>query len=557
MSSRTLSAAKLWLVPWHPFLLAAFPTLHVYATNAAELLPAQTVRPLIVSIGVAALTMLILWLACRNVWRAALGASIFVWLLLNYRFLALAVHLVLPAGTIFIWTALVAVGLWLAMRASYDEQGATRIVNAAAFTLIALSCITLASAARATRTGRVDLGPRLPEPPRAVKRPNIYCVLVDSLARPDVLKRLYGLDISDFVDFLRARGFCVPPRSRANYAQTMLVLASMFNMNYLDKLIARLPRDMFHRGPVVEQIRRNAVCDYLHKLGYTTVVFPSFSVGFDILAWDAVDTGAGVALNRLEALLLQRTPLGCLHPRRLSVLARKILGAKLISRLSALCADPIAIHRRLTLHALRHLGVPPGVKEPCLCFAHVLCPHPPFAFDRHGNPVPAPWDQHDGTECYLTGEDYIRAYREQAIFVTSELRKLADRLIREDPDAVIVIFSDHGPGLRLDFEHPDKTDMSERMSNFIALRVPGLDCRRVPPTLSPVNVFRIIFNTCFGTTLPLLPDRSFFSRWSRPYDLIEYHWPDQACGAGRQPSAPAAEAGAASPGCCRGGQPTG
>jgi hypothetical protein len=66
--------------------------------------------------------------------------------------------------------------------------------------------------------------------------PDIYYIILDGHARSDILAELYGYDNNWFVDSLRQRGFYVADRSRTNYAQTYLSLASTLNMTYLDSL---------------------------------------------------------------------------------------------------------------------------------------------------------------------------------------------------------------------------------------------------------------------------------------------------------------------------------
>lgn len=41
------------------------------------------------------------------------------------------------------------------------------------------------------------------------------------------------------------------------------------------------------------------------------------------------------------------------------------------------------------------------------------------------------------------------------------------------------------------------------------------------PAISPVNSFRVIFNSQFGTEYPLLPDRSYFAPGDLPYSLTD------------------------------------
>jgi hypothetical protein len=42
---------------------------------------------------------------------------------------------------------------------------------------------------------------------------------------------------------------------------------------------------------------------------------------------------------------------------------------------------------------------------------------------------------------------------------------------------------------------------------------------------SPVNIYRALFDGVFGTTLGLLPDRSFVSSWEAPFDFREVQVP--------------------------------
>lgn len=41
------------------------------------------------------------------------------------------------------------------------------------------------------------------------------------------------------------------------------------------------------------------------------------------------------------------------------------------------------------------------------------------------------------------------------------------------------------------------------------------------PSISPVNSFRLVFNTYFQADYSLLDDRSYFSSYNTPYDFQE------------------------------------
>jgi hypothetical protein len=97
---------------------------------------------------------------------------------------------------------------------------------------------------------------------------------------------------------------------------------------------------------------------------------------------------------------------------------------------------------------------------------------------------------------------------------------VVDRIIAgSGEDAIIMLQADEGPfpaRYRADewaFRWRDATDaeLEEKFGILFAMRVPGadLDAAGFGDAITPVNAFRLIFNTRFGTDLPLLPDRSW------------------------------------------------
>ncbi len=69
--------------------------------------------------------------------------------------------------------------------------------------------------------------------------PDIYFIVLDAYARDDVLKEMYGFDNTEFLAYLRNKGFYIAERSAANYCQTGLSIGSCFNLCYLDKLVKK------------------------------------------------------------------------------------------------------------------------------------------------------------------------------------------------------------------------------------------------------------------------------------------------------------------------------
>ncbi len=72
---------------------------------------------------------------------------------------------------------------------------------------------------------------------------------------------------------------------------------------------------------------------------------------------------------------------------------------------------------------------------------------------------------------------------------------------------VIIIQGDHG---LLYFDH---------FPVLNAYYLPDSGSRDLYPSITPVNSFIVVFDQFFGANLPLKPDNSFSSPYTRPYDF--------------------------------------
>jgi hypothetical protein len=75
---------------------------------------------------------------------------------------------------------------------------------------------------------------------------------------------------------------------------------------------------------------------------------------------------------------------------------------------------------------------------------------------------------------------------------------------------IIIIQGDHGPTVA--------SSPRARMSNLSAFYLPGVETS-VHSTITPVNIFRIIFNEYFGQNLELLDDVSLYSDYTDPFNF--------------------------------------
>ena len=335
---------------------------------------------------------------------------------------------------------------------------------------------------------------------------DVYVIILDAFGRPDVIRDLYHVDMSAFVSSLEASGFYVPQRSRSNYAQTFLAISSMLNMEYLDGIAKALGPASRNRLPLKHIIERNAMMSLAKQARYTVV-----GIASDYTATEAFPL-ADVCFCPLP------------NPHEFDYNVLRMSPFVDLGREQWIAAG----RRRSVLdsfEAIERASQLPGRK---FVVAHLVTPHPPFVFDREGQPRTAPagvpfihgeWLTRRARALPEFAPEYIRGYAEQTEFVTRRLATLTERLLSQPgPAPAIMIVGDHGPALDLDLEDFTRTNMRERMSIFSAYHLPG-NGDALYPEISPVNGARAVADRYFGVRVPFLPEQSAYSAFLRPYQF--------------------------------------
>jgi len=113
-------------------------------------------------------------------------------------------------------------------------------------------------------------------------------------------------------------------------------------------------------------------------------------------------------------------------------------------------------------------------------------------------------------------------YIQQLIFLNKKVEEAIGQILSNSPqDPIIIIQSDHGPGSNLDWNSLENTNIQERFPILNAYHVPAAMKDELYPKISPVNTFRLIFNTVFDTKFELLADKSYFAIWNYPYQFTD------------------------------------
>ena len=107
------------------------------------------------------------------------------------------------------------------------------------------------------------------------------------------------------------------------------------------------------------------------------------------------------------------------------------------------------------------------------------------------------------------------------IYLTKILKETIKNLQENsDRQPIIIVQSDTGPSTGF----PDTTSevyQVGRMSIFNAYYFPNQQYDLLFDDITPVNSFRIVFDTHFQTNYGLVDDRVFYITYEKPYELIE------------------------------------
>jgi hypothetical protein len=105
--------------------------------------------------------------------------------------------------------------------------------------------------------------------------------------------------------------------------------------------------------------------------------------------------------------------------------------------------------------------------------------------------------------------------------MNDQIKLLVEHLLKNSPSRpVIILQGDHGGGYLSGW-----LKERDRFGILNAYYVPD-DCRReLYESITPVNTFRLLLNSCFGEELEKLPDNSFFVQNSQfvKYEGMAFH----------------------------------
>jgi multisubunit Na+/H+ antiporter MnhF subunit len=469
----------------YPFLFAVFPVLFLYSHNIKEVRLAQVFPAL----GILLVSSLLLWgiflWIFKNKAKAALVTAVFILFFFSYGHIydqlsyldsALGIGLISHALLVPIFFVLWLLIAFLVFRSKKNFDRAVGFLNLTAITLILINVFNIALF-NINRPGTptwqaeilIDGKPVKNIEGDKIDRRDVYYIILDEYAGLNAVKKIYGYDNEPFIKELEKRGFYVASESKTRYNLSEKSMAASLNMRFLAE------GDDPHK-----MIRNSSVAGLFKQLGYKIFIFPMnaktvFSISDEVFEFTEI------WFNDFNLMLLKTSMFG--------FLADIIVES----------GDYGRYYREKVLYAFDKLKTLPDIKEPTFVYAHIICPHYPFVFDENGRPTKP--------ENFFNIRDK-KYYLDQYIFTNKKIIDMVDSLLqRSEVPPVIIIQSDHGQRGTAPHNRSYRMDVGRSWEDiFNGYFLPGADdaYKELHPAMSPINSFRLVFNTYFHTDFPLL-----------------------------------------------------
>lgn len=503
---------------FHPFLFAAYPVIYLFSTNLDQLLLSEAIVPLVI---VQLMTVVLLWLGrliFKNLYKAAIWVSLILIFFFSYGyifdFLRNSVlnniirghhsYLFSIEGLLFI----IITSLLYRSRNSFIAS--TKILNFTCTILILLPTISIVSYHFASLGYKNSVKQTPVSQNKSVVRnpqaslPSIYYIIFDRYASYKILKDDYHFDNSDFLDYLRNKGFYVADNSFANYTSSAHSLASSLNMQYLDDLTGVQSEESTDWKPLYEKLQNFQIWHILRQKGYQYYHFGSW--------WGP--TGKNRYADRNFNLFF------------LSEFTTAIYSTTMFypigERIKIPYLDTRFAQFRRVLYKFDELAKIAHQMKPTFVFAHMIIPHEPFVFEADGDFL----SKQNELE-----RDVKTKYTDQLIYINKRIKQLVDQIIENSTiSPIIILQADEGPyperyekdTANFQWSKASREELEQKMGIFNAYYFPDGDYSGIYNSITPVNTFRLVMNKYFSENYPLLEDKFFLSNMFFPYKFFQY-----------------------------------
>lgn len=460
-------------------LFGLYPCLFIYFKNAGEVRILDVTPIILVYLIVAAILLAICYLVFRNLAKAIAMTNTLMVALCNFELFSVVFG---DSRYRYLFVTVIVVAVLLGAGFLFRRLKEGFVINLNEVFCVVFGVMILMNAVPAIptiihkMTAEVKKGPELREleiekvnPETA---PNVYYMIFDEYGGKQNLEVLLDYDNSDFLNGLREKGFNVSDNSyNRESIYTVVVVPNLLNLDYVtnDDMVGE-ERNDYMMLPDLYLI--------MERLGYeintcSHIAFLDNSISKQkFRSVNYFENQAGYAILKRSLFFHLYTAFANEQSRG--------YGEDLIASME--------YYKKLSNMASEE-------ELPQFCLAYFQTPHMPFAFEEDGTPVSEPEKESWTIERYLS---YLK-------WTNSKIEEILSHIIGEDPNAIIIVQSDHGARYELNSVGiVDLNEMEELSQHNI------LNCVYYKGEifdvdgLSGINTLRKVLNSEYGLDLKMI-----------------------------------------------------
>ncbi len=320
-------------------------------------------------------------------------------------------------------------------------------------------------------------------------KPDIYFIVFDAYTNNATLKTVWNYDNSQVTDWLAGNGFHISKNTHSNYNFTGFSVSSTFNMNFIDPGKGSDETVVRNVLQANKSLSDNETFSILQKENYRI----RFLAPFSNIVEDNGMIGFFDFLS--DGQITRQTFPGCLRNSELFLSLKNKFHFKSNEEGYYSPFKEKYNDIRNTVEKIKQTTDSLVNRKPHFVYGHFMVPHKPWLFDSQ--------EKFISPEEILTATDY-NTYINQVKFANKLIIEIVSYIKNHNkPNTVIIIEGDHG----FQFFRYDSIPLFA-FKNFNAIYFPDRNYTSLYDTMSPINIFRIIFDKYFGQHYALLKDSS-------------------------------------------------
>ena len=496
-------------------LTSLYPCVFIFAQNAGEAELGDTRLFVAIFLLTALAMLLVTGVIFRNMSRAAFMTCLGMLVVINFTMVSQAIKGKLPWLRDRYQLLLIGLILLLILILMLKKKpNMTAGCGIIALTFGALCFVSGIIAAPKLISGATQPPP--PDAPEEIRsahfsgeKRNVYYLLFDEYGGTENLETYFGFDNSAFYDALKERGFSVSETSRnTESCWTEDIVPNLLNLDYVvnDNMTARVRREYLENPALVQLFWGN---------GYQVNLVSHWRY----LRFPAKELTRGQHEDNISSYLLEHSLFQQIPP------LRDRINLKIFMNYRDNYVGPV----ENAVEALE--GCADQVDGPTLTVSYIQSPHAPFVFHKDGS------IQTDKSKYWYWKEPQL--YTDQLQYINSVILTTIDSIQEKDPDAVILLLSDHGARVPLhmveQFGGPwfDAEQETPVMQNaLVSAYIPGQQLDLEGQT--GINATRMVLNTSFNLELSMVPPAEgyvlpdYFNSKDRPEPEVPEEEPEES-----------------------------